>query len=105
MTAYNNIVKKGGYEMQNLSDFSKTNSSIHSNKNTESDSTFSVVELINKYSRCSQDELIKEFFNHVEKQKREGNFDKNKIVNIANSVMPLLNSQQQIMIKELLNKV
>lgn len=91
--------------MQNLSDFSKNNSSSFNNESSNQNTNFNIMELLTRYGGKSQDELINEFFNQVEKQKQNGTFDKNKIVNIASAIMPFLNSEQKNLVSNILNKV
>ena len=91
--------------MQNLSDYSKQNNINSTAKNTNNEQDFNIVNLLNKYGKCSQDELISEFFNQVNKQKQEGTFDKNKITNIANLLLPFLNNEQKNIVLNILNKV
>ena len=88
--------------MQNLSDFSKQNNNVNNQRKTND---FNIVELVGKYGNLSQDELVCEFFKQVEKQKEEGSFDKNKIVSIANTLLPFLNSSQKELVNSILNKV
>lgn len=88
--------------MQNLSDFSKQNNNVNNQSKTND---FNIVELVSKYGNLSQEELVSEFFKQVEKQKSEGSFDKNKIVSIANTLLPFLNSNQKELVKSILNKV
>ena len=91
--------------MQNLSDFSKNNSSTFTSDSSNQNSNLNIMELLTKYGGKSQNELINEFYKLVDKQKKEGTFDKNKIVNIASAIMPFLNSEQKNLVSNILNKV
>ena len=64
-----------------------------------------VEDLISKFQGMSETELLGEVFKIINKQKQEGNFDMNKITDIAQKIKPLLNLEQQNKLEDLLKLI
>ena len=59
----------------------------------------------NKYKDFSQDELINALYQNIQTSKKNGTFNYNQIKNSINSVAPLLNKDQQILLEKLLKEI
>lgn len=59
----------------------------------------------NKYKDFSQDELINALYQNIQNSKKNGTFNYNQIKNSINSVAPLLNKEQQILLNKLLKEI
>lgn len=64
-----------------------------------------VEELYDKYKDKSEDELMSELLNNVSKQKQEGSFNLNAIEQTLEKLSPFLNAEQNIKLKDLLQKI
>lgn len=54
-----------------------------------------VNELIGKYSGMSEGELMSALLEAVQKQKADGSFDRDELMNGVNSILPMLNDEQR----------
>lgn len=82
--------------------------SNQTNKNYEnlgSDKTKRVEELYDEYKDKNEDELLAELFKNVQKQKQDGTFDYDALVNTVNKIAPFLTKEQNLKIKDLLEKI
>lgn len=82
---------------ENLSQNQSTNSNPANQKEME--------DMVNKFSKMPQNDLMKNLFQEVQKQKRNGTFDVKKLENTIDSLGSFLTPQQKKNIKELLNQV
>ena len=64
-----------------------------------------VEELYDKYKDKNEDELMSELLNNVAKQKQDGNFNYNSIAETLEKLSPFLNAEQNLKLKELLQKI
>lgn len=62
-----------------------------------------VKQTYEKYKNYSQDELLQELMRSVNAQKRNGTFDKERLLSTLSLVMPSLNSEQRRKLEELLS--
>ena len=86
--------------MKNLYEFAnENNSNIHI-----SDEEF-IKNKVKDYSKLSEPELMSKLLNEVASSKHSGNFDFEKISQMANSVKGYLTSEQQSKLENLLNKI
>lgn len=84
---------------KNLSEFADN---YEGKKSAPTDnSSQDLLSTYNKYKGASQDTLISALLQNIDKQKKDGTFDKNELLKTLNKVEPLLNDKQ----KELLDKV
>jgi len=72
---------------KNLYDYIKNNENI-SNEEKQKVETIA-QDLVNKYSGLNEDMLMNEFIKEINKQKKNGTFNKQKIKNLVNSVAHL----------------
>jgi len=61
-----------------------------------------VEDLISKFQGMNETELLGEIFKIINKQKKEGTFDPEKLRSIAQKIKPILNSEQQSKLDDLL---
>lgn len=64
-----------------------------------------VEELYNQYKDMSQDELTKELYKYVAKQKKDGTFNIESLTTMLNNVAPFLTPEQQIKMKGILDSL
>lgn len=87
-------------------DFNKNQQNINQNKKEYTkEETKKVEELYDKYKDKNEDELLNELFKNVNEQKQNGTFNYNSLVNTIEKISPFLTKEQNIKIKELLNKI
>lgn len=67
--------------------------------------TNKINKLYNEYKGMSEDELINELYKYVAKQKQDGTFDYDSLSNMLNQLTPLLTSEQQNKMKDILNSL
>lgn len=77
------------------------------NQNFENDSQKINEEIlkkhIQKYQNMSQQELLNELLSETGKQRQNGSLDNKKLSEIQNSLMPLLDKEQQDRLKQLVD--
>jgi len=99
----------------NIKDFSKTK--LH---NKQSDTTNLddinlekvnseygdlVQEFMKRYGKMSEKQMLKEMFDLIQKKKKEGTFDAQKIKEAANAIAPFLDEEQKEYMFNLLNYI
>ena len=87
-----------------FSEFAKNNT-FEQKANKQQKNNESIEDMYEKYKDFSQSQLMDELSKQVAKQKKEGNFDFEKIMNSVNSIMPYLNDEQKQNIIMLLNNL
>lgn len=90
--------------------FCETNNSeaINKGKILSEQSNLSYSDLINKYSNKTKQELYDELLKITKEQKERGNLSNSQLVNIYNTMLPMLNETEKENLKKLidtLNKV
>ena len=97
----------------NIKDYSKTKIESKktpkidekSLKKTNEDYGDLVQEFMKRYGKMSEKQMMDEMFLLIEKKKKEGSFDLERIKEIAQSVRPFLSKEQQNYMEELLQKI
>ena len=69
------------------------------------ENTKNVEELYDKYKDKNEDELLSELFKNVAKQKEDGTFNYEGLLNTINKVSPFLSKEQNLKIKEILKNI
>ena len=87
-----------------FSDFAK-NKTYERNEMSKSESNQNIENLYEKYKDYSQAELMEELAKQVAKQKKDGSFDFEKIMNSVNTILPYLNQEQKENILNLLSSI
>ena len=99
----------------NIKDFSKTK--LHNDeqnkpnlenidlKNINDEYGDLVEEFMKKYGKMSEKQMLKEMFELIQKKKKEGNFDIQKITEAANAIAPFLSEDQKEYMFNLLNYI
>ena len=99
----------------NIKDFSKTN--LHNSeqnkpnlenidlKNINDEYGDLVQEFMKRYGKMSEKQMLKEMFELIQKKKKEGNFDIQKITEAANAIAPFLSDDQKEYMFNLLNYI
>ncbi|MBR1925389.1 MAG: hypothetical protein IJ837_00865 [Clostridia bacterium] len=64
-----------------------------------------VQEFMKRYGKMSEKQMLKEMFDLIQKKKREGTFDAQKIKEAANMVAPFLDEKQKEYMFNLLNYI
>ncbi len=62
-------------------------------------------DLVNKYKNMDSSSLMNEFIREVARQKQNGTFDKNKIINMLNSVKSLIPNDMYKKAVDILDKI
>ena len=89
---------------KNIFDY-QDNSPNENSINQESDLQEKAKDLISKYKNYSQNQLMQELFSIVDKQKKEGLIDKEKLQVIRQTITPYLNSSQLEFLESLIEKL
>lgn len=89
---------------KNIFDY-QDNSPNENSINQESDLQEKAKDLISKYKNYSQNQLMQELFSIVDKQKKEGLIDKEKLQVIKQTITPYLNSSQLEFLESLIEKL
>ena len=82
----------------------KNNVNTGDRKNTQNDEE-NIKNIYNKYKDKSEGELMGELYNVVNKQKENGTFDLQSLQNSLQKISPLLSSEQNEKIKDILQKL
>lgn len=80
-------------------------SSEKMNGDETGDNTKKVEDLYEKYKDKNEDELLKELLKNVEKQKREGSFNYQGLINTIDKILPFLSKEQNLRIKQILENI
>lgn len=75
----------------------------HKNETRVSEKNYE--ELIHKYSKLSNEELMREFLNLTAKEKGEGKLKESELISIKNTLSPYLDDTQKNNLDSLLNMV
>ena len=113
MLTYNKIVKQKGENLVDLKDYAKTKilkeeksktdeKRLH---NVKEDYGFLVQEFMKRYGKMDEKQMMDEMFKLVEQKKKDGTFNLEQIQNIAQTVKPFLNFEQQEYMQELIKKI
>lgn len=86
-------------------DFCMNENSKEKENNLNKEQEQKVEELYDKYKDKSEDELMNELLRNVSKQKQDGSFNYNSIADTFDKLSPFLNSEQNLKLKELLQKI
>lgn len=78
----------------NLKDFAQKQSCNSENANNEKVKK-QAEDLLNRYKNMSSDELASTLISEVAKQKNNGTFDKNKLLNMLDSIKDVLPNKSQ----------
>ena len=62
-------------------------------------------DIIDKYKDMDNGELMANLFKEASKLKREGKLDSSTLQNLKSTLVPFLNSEQQSMLNELIQKI
>ncbi len=84
-------------------DFCKNSEKINDRENR--DNTQKVEDLYERYKDKSEDELLNELLKNVEKQKKDGSFNYQGLINTIDKVSPFLSKEQNLKIKEILKNI
>lgn len=88
---------------KNLYDYIKNNENI-SNEEKQKFETIA-QDLVNKYSGLNEDMLMNEFIKEINKQKKNGTFNKEKIKNLVNSVAYLFPEEKVKQVMEIIDSL
>lgn len=86
----------------------KNNETINKGKILSEQSNLNYSDLINKYANKTKQELFEELIRITKEQKEKGNLSNSQLVNIYNTMLPMLNETEKQNLKNLidtLNKV
>ena len=94
--------------MANFSDYVK-----NENNNINSDNTYrdnvnkneKLEEMIENYSKLSENDLMKEFMRLTLEKKKNGNLSDKELENIKNTILPFLNNEQKDNLEKLIKMV
>ena len=96
-----------------IKDYSKTK--IEKNKNPQTDEMSQksvngnyselVQEFMKRYGKMDEKQMMDEMFKLVEQKKKAGTFNLEQIQNIAQTVKPFLNFEQQEYMQELIKQI
>lgn len=64
-----------------------------------------VKKKVNEYSKLSENELMRELYNEIGKQKAGGNFDVEKLKSQFENIKPMLNSKQNDNLERILKNL
>ena len=67
--------------------------------------TEKVERLYEQYKDKNEDELLNELFKNVAKQKSEGTFNYNSLIDTINKLSPFLTKEQNLRLNDLLQKI
>lgn len=84
-------------------DYCKNSEKI--NDNEARDNTKKIEDLYEKYKDKNEDELLNELLKNVEKQKKEGSFNYQGLINTIDKISPFLSKEQNLRIKEILENI
>lgn len=103
MLAYNTIVKKRGNYM-NFSDFIN-NQNVDCNDENRKKAEQTAKTLVDKYKNMDQNSLMNEFISQVSRQKQQGTFDKQKIIQMLDSVKAMIPADMYNQALHILNQL
>lgn len=89
--------------MSNFSDYinsNKINEGLHEKKTKES-----LQSKIDEYSGFSQDRLMSEFIKLTIEKKKRGELTNDELQSLKNTIVPMLNNEQKIMLDKMLQMV
>ena len=92
--------------MGNFNDYIKNTSHEDSQKkDSVRPSDEKLEDMINKYQKFSDNELMDEFIKLTLQKKKKGELGKDEIINIKNTILPFLNNEQKKSLQKLLDMV
>lgn len=96
--------------MANFSDFIKSDKKDLNSKETQINNNAEVnkenlEEMIENYSKFSQDELLNEFMKLTLEKKKKGILDEKELNNIKSTIEPFLNDEQKNNLEKIFNLV
>ena len=92
--------------MLNFSEYIKNSETNNSNENQKVKYTNEQLEeMINKYSEFSEDKLMSEFIKLTVEKKKKGELTDNDLATLKQTIMPLLNREQQMNLDKILELV
>ena len=101
MHAYNKLVQERRVLVKSLSDFSEEELESDKEEITEKD----LKEAYDKYKDLPEDELLKELYKEIDRQKKNGTFDIENLKFLVNSMAPMLTPEQLKNINALLERI
>lgn len=101
MHAYNKLVQERRVLVKSLSDFSEEELESDKEEITEKD----LKEAYDKYKDLPEDELLKELYKEIDRQKKNGSFDIENLKFLVNSMAPMLTPEQLNNINALLERI
>ncbi len=73
--------------------------------NSNKDKVDEYQDIIDKYKNMNQSDLMSNLFSEATKLKKEGKLDSSTLNNLQSTLSPFLNSEQQNMLKNLVNAI
>lgn len=64
-----------------------------------------IEKLLDKYRNMDNNQLMYNLLSEANRLKREGKLDRNELNGIKNTLTPFLNSEQQQLLNEIINKI
>lgn len=64
-----------------------------------------IEKLLDKYKNMDNNQLMYNLLSEANRLKREGKLDRNELNGIKNTLTPFLNSEQQQLLNEIINKI
>ena len=101
MHAYNKLVQERRVLVKSLSDFSEEELESDKEEITEKD----LKKAYEKYKDLPEDELLKELYKEIDRQKKNGTFDIENLKFLVNSMAPMLTPEQLNNINALLERI
>ena len=90
-------------DFRNFAKENQNNNSQFTSKDQEKVNEYENI--INKYKNMSQNDLMANLFQEATKLKQEGKLDSETLNNLKSTLSPFLNSDQQEMLKNLVNAI
>lgn len=81
----------------------KNNEAINKAKTLSEQSNLNYSDLINKYANKTKEELYEELIKITREQKEKGNLSSSQLVNIYNTMLPMLNETEKENLKKLID--
>ena len=91
--------------MSNFRDFISEENHTSEAKNDTNLNKEEMEDLINKYSKYSEDDLMMEFMKMTYDKKKKGDLGSEELMNIKNTIEPFLNSEQKTKLEKIINMV
>lgn len=81
----------------------KNNEAINKGKILSEQSNLNYADLVNKYANKTKQELYEELLKITKEQKEKGNLSSSQLVNIYNTMLPMLNETEKQNLKKLID--